>query len=125
MIDKYEYNELYCSNIIEHCKQGGFIETLPAALGIPFSVLTNWSKSIQEVDDAISIALSHTINYYLSQLNLEMQSTEINPIKINIYKSLIDRCFKLYDDKINANKLGNENRSGININKNAGLLNLE
>lgn len=122
---QYEYKEEYCNKIIDHCRSGGFIETLPSALGIPFNVLMKWSKSIQEFDDAISLALSHTINYYLSQLNLEMQSADINPIKINIYKSLIDRCFKLYDDKINANKLGNENRSGININKNAGLLNLE
>lgn len=123
--NKYEYKPIYCETIINHCKKGGFIETLPSSLNIPFSVLTNWSKTIQEVDDAISIGLSHTIEFWVKQLEEDLNKIDVNAIKVNIHKSLVDRCFKLYDDKIDATKFGNDNRSGIRISKNAGLLNLE
>lgn len=122
---RYIYEDLYCDKVLRHCKQGGFIETLPSALNIPFSVLTNWSKTIQEFDDAISIGLSYTIDYWVRQLSNDLLCDATDPIKVNIHKSLVDRCFKLYDDKINSSKLGNDNRSGINFSKDAGMLNLD
>lgn len=123
--DNYEYKNEYSDKIIAHCKNGGFIETLPSALNIPFSVLAYWSKTQQDIDDAISIGLSHTINYWINKLEVALANELVDPIKVNAYTKLIDRCFKLYDDKITVNKFGNENRSGIRINKNAGMMNLE
>jgi hypothetical protein len=125
MNKEYIYSDTYCDKIIKHCENGGFIETLPAVLNIPFSVLKNWSQTKQELDDAISIGLSHTIQYYLKKLDTVLSCEMCDAIKVTTYRALIDRCFKLYDDKINVNELGNKNHSGIRTTKNAGLMNLD
>lgn len=59
-----KYDEVYCDEIIEHCRSGASITSFAASIGVCRDTITEWASTHAEFSSAVKVAKAAAAAWY-------------------------------------------------------------